>query len=146
MSSTVQSLQIDTLWRDGLIKQISGFTLLGLAVLGLLMSLRKQWTRFKWGDFAYWRLMHAVLGVLILLVLLSHTGLNLGDNLNMALMLVFLGLAGVGGLAGGAIVVERRLSRSLGQRLRSWSTWLHIGLFWPLPALLSYHILSVYYF
>lgn len=145
-AESVQTWRLDLLWRDGLWKQISGYTLAGLSLLGLLVSLRKRWKRFGFGDFGYWRVFHTGLGLLVLTLLAAHTGLHLGVNLNFALMSVFLGLALAGGVSGLAIVVERKLSRSLGKRLRAWTTWAHIALFWPLPALLGFHIASVYYF
>jgi nitrite reductase (NADH) large subunit len=36
--------------------------------------------------------------------------------------------------------------RAGGARARRISLWLHILACWPLPALLGFHILSVYYF
>src|SRR5690606_38802342 len=51
----------ERIWNDGFAKQVSGFSLLGLALVGLLPSLRKRIAAFRWGAFARWRLMHVVL-------------------------------------------------------------------------------------
>ena len=136
----------DFLWRDGLLKQISGFTLLGLVVIGLVVSLRKRVPKVTWGGFDYWRLVHIVLGVLALLVLVGHTSLALGHNLNQWLMLDFLAAAALGGLATLVIAWQHRMARSPGKRLRDILYWSHVVILWPLPVLLSFHILSVYYF
>ena len=60
----------DLLWRDGFIKQVTGFSLLGVVTVGLVLSLRKRFKRFSWlGEFASWRLVHLLLGMLALTVL-----------------------------------------------------------------------------
>lgn len=139
------SFSPDRLWTDSLYKQISGFTLVGLSVLGMILSLRKR-TRFSLGRFTHWRLVHVLLGLSALALLMAHTGLRLGNNLNQALMLNFLALAALGALAGGVIALERKLPSLWGGRLRRWWSWGHILVLWPLPALLGFHILAVYYY
>lgn len=134
------------LWSDGLYKQISGFSLLGLTVVGLYLSLNKRVKRLSFGKFNVWRLVHTVLGLLCLVILLAHTGLRLGENLNGYLMANFLALAGVGAVTGMVIASESALGAMVGKRLRRWCSWGHIALFWPLPTLLAFHVISVYYF
>lgn len=136
---------LDRLWTDGLYKQISGFSLVGLSVLGMTLSLRKR-TPIKLGSFNAWRLLHILLGLSALALLVLHTGLSLGNNLNRWLMLNFLALAGLGAMAGGVIALERKLAGPWGGRLRRWWSWGHILVLWPLPALLGFHILAVYYY
>ncbi len=138
--------QFDPLWSDGLYKQVSGFSLLALSLLGLGLSLNKRMPRLSWGSFNVWRLLHAALGVLCLMVLLAHTGLRLGENLNAYLMSNFLALALLGGLSAAVIAGESSLGARLGKRLRRWCAWAHIAMFWPLPTLLTFHVISVYYF
>jgi nitrite reductase (NADH) large subunit len=41
--------KMDALWRSGALKQTTGFTLLGLGLAGLGLSLRKRIRRFAWG-------------------------------------------------------------------------------------------------
>jgi nitrite reductase (NADH) large subunit len=144
--SVVPDLHLDRLWRDGLLKQVSGFSLLGLSLFALLLSLRKRIRRFQLGQFAWWRVVHAVLGLLTLLTLFAHTGFRLGEHLNFALMLSFLFIGISGALAGGITAVQERLDIVMARRLRSMGNWLHLVLFWPLPVLLGFHILAVYYF
>ncbi len=145
-ASVADTLQWDALWREGLLKQISGYTLLGMSVLVLLLSLRKRLTRFTWLDFSIWRVVHALLGGGAIAALILHTGLRLGENLNFYLMAAFLGLLGVGGLAAGVIAMEHRMNTTLARRLRSLSLWGHILLFWPVPVLLGFHVLKTYFF
>ena len=65
----------DVLYRDGWWRQVTGFALLGCALLAAGFSFRKRWTRVRWGDLAWWRLGHGLAGVLALIVLAAHTGL-----------------------------------------------------------------------
>jgi nitrite reductase (NADH) large subunit len=139
-------LRLDTLWRDALIKQISGFSLLALGLLVSLISLRKRVRRVSFGSFSRWRSLHVLLGILAVLTLVAHTGLRLGHQLNAYLMLTFVSLLLVGGLASGVTGLQHRLPREFAQQSRSLSLWAHILLIWPLPVLLGFHILKVYWF
>lgn len=138
--------QIDVLWRDGFWKQASGFTLVGLVVISLGLSLRKRIKRFTLGEFGHWRAVHAVLGTISLVALVTHTGFRLGNNFNFVLMLNFVALALVGALAGAITAAERRLSPAAAKRLRSFWTGTHIALAWPLPVLVGLHVVIAYYF
>ena len=138
--------QLDFLWRESFWKQATGFTLVGLALISLLLSLRKRIRRFSWGEFGHWRAFHAALGTLTLVVLVSHTGFRLGHNFNFVLMANFLVLALVGALAGAVTTLERRLSPLAAKRLRAFWTGAHIAMAWPLPVLVVVHILMAYYF
>jgi nitrite reductase (NADH) large subunit len=133
------------LWTDGFWRQVSGYTLLSLGLLALLLSLRKRWSRLVFGDFGIWRVLHVVLGLSILGVLVLHTGLRLGNNFNFLLLASFFLLTKLGSLASAVVAVETRPTRA-SRRWKQWSTLAHIVLTWPLPALLGFHILSVYYF
>jgi len=140
------SVRWDQLWRDGLIKQISGFALLGIALLVSVISLRKRVSRLSFGTFSGWRIVHVVAGALTAGLLIAHTGLRLGDNLNLLLILTFLALLAVGSVASGVIGLQHILPRTAAKRTREVSLWLHILLLWPLPALLGFHILKTYWF
>jgi len=136
----------DELWRDGLFKQISGFTILGLVAVGLLVSIRKRVEAVTAGKFDYWRVAHIALGVLALLVLVAHTGFRLGNQLNMMLMLNFLLLAAIGAYAGRVIAVEHRMTTKQARKQRRLWNGLHIYLVWSFPVLLGFHVLKTYYF
>jgi len=77
--------------------------------------------------------------------LIAHTGGRLGSNLNFALNAVFLGVVGVGAIAGTMIALEHRIGPAATRLRRSW-TWSHILFFWPLPMLLILHVFKTYYF
>ena len=146
-TSTVQvPWRWDMLWTTSLYKQISGFTLLGLSVLVLILSLRKRIRWIKLGDFPLWRLAHVLLGGFAVFVLLVHTGFRLGSNLNFMLMMCFTGLIFVGAVTAGVIAMEHKLEAAAVKQIRSAGLWLHILLFWPLPVLLGFHIFKTYYF
>lgn len=139
-------LQWDWLWRDGLAKQITGFTVLGLALLVSSLSLRKRLPAITLGGFDLWRALHLALGVLAVLVLVAHTGLRLGYGLDRWLMLAMVGLLLVGALGGAVIAIEHRLPRRLARRGRRLAVWGHILLLWPLPVLLGFHVLKGYWY
>lgn len=137
---------LEFFWNDGFWQQVTGFSLLGLTLIGLLLSARKRVRRVQWGAFAWWRVAHIGLGLAALLVLFAHTGMSLGSNLNQWLIVDFLAIAALGALASVIVAVEHKLPLTWAGRLRRQMGWLHILLFWPLPVLLITHIVSVYYF
>lgn len=145
-ADSVQSplFKISQLWTDGFLKKVTGFTLMGLSLLALLLPLRKRIKRFSWLHFGIWRMVHAVLGLLCLVVLLAHTGFSMGDNLNFWLMFCFLGLNIVGALAGGFVAMEEKLSGPRSRWVRKLLTQAHIVFFWPFPVLLAFHVLKVF--
>ena len=141
-----QGWRWDALWRDGFIKQVTGFSLAGLAVAGLVLSLRKRIGRLAFGHFALWRNLHVALGLAAVGALLLHTGGRLGHGLNALLMGIFLLLIIAGGAAAVLAATEHRLAPAQAKRLRGGLNWLHILAFWPLPALLGFHVLKTYYY
>lgn len=150
-AESVQGLwrQVDLLWRSDLLRQITGFTLLGLTLIGLTFSLRKRWARFQWGSYRFWRTLHGVLGASVLIAMAVHTGMSLGENLNFVLACVFLATALLGSLTGIASSLEAKAEGNRAMQLRIWRprlTRLHTWLFWPLPALIAIHIFSFYWF
>ena len=138
----------DILWRDGLFKQISVFTVLGLFAVGLLLSPRKRIKKLSaLGKFDGWRLVHIVLGVLVILALVAHTGFRLGDGLNFLLLATFSATLVLGALSTGVIALEHRIDGSqVRRRLRRQSVLWHILLFWPVPVLLGWHVLKSYWY
>ncbi|GAB1269328.1 hypothetical protein NBRC116493_25810 [Aurantivibrio infirmus] len=141
---SVQQKSLSWLWTDSRLKQISGFSLLSATVIGLILSLRKRLGWSFLGKFSRWRTIHAGIGALTLLILFAHTGMHLGENLNRLLMLNFLMAATLGAIAGIAIGLLK--NSGLRSKVRRASFWLHIVTIWPLPVLVSAHIVSTYYF
>lgn len=144
-SSSVQGgFHPDVLWRHGGFRQITGFSLLALAVLASLLSARKRIRRLSFGPFSSWRIAHAAIGGLSLLMVGVHTGARMGDNLNFALVTCFIALNVAGGLAGTWAALEPKLS--VRRRWRAALVTAHVLAVGPLPALVGFHVLSVYYF
>lgn len=147
VADSVQTTPLfEKLWNDKFWKQVTGFTLLGMTLIGLFMSLRKRIPWVSFGDFAYWRLLHIGLGFACVATLIGHTGLHLGSNLNQILMINFLSVICLGAIAGALFSMSHSLGAHSGKRLKKFWTWVHIVVTWPLPVLLGYHIISVYYF
>lgn len=140
---------LDRFWRDDVLKQWTGYGLVGIAVLGGLLSARKRLRWFSFGSFGAYRTLHTLTGLLATAGLLAHTGMRFGSNFNFALMALFVGLVAVGAGAGVATSLEANPSGAWAQRARRWRrplTWGHMLLFWPLPLLLGLHVFAVYYF
>lgn len=145
-NSVITTGWFENIWSDKFWKQVTGFSLLGLSAIGLLISLRKRFKSFNLGHFAHWRLIHSLLGLCCLSLLIFHTGFHLGSNLNQALMINFLFVLLAGAIAGSTIAVSHKLKPKQSRQLRNIWTWTHILLTWPLPVLIATHIFTVYYF
>ena len=145
-SSVLSPGFLEFLWNDKFWKQVTGFSLLGLTMIGLLMSLRKRLNIKRLGKFAYWRLLHVALGLICAITLILHTGMHLGENLNRMLMFNFLAVLVFGSLAGFVISLSHNLNAVKSQSIRRFWSWVHVLITWPLPVLLGTHILTVYYF
>ena len=147
VSDSVQSSAfLEFLWNDKYWKQVTGFTLLGMSLVGLVVSLRKRIKRLEFGKFAYWRFVHIFLGVACTMTLVLHTGMHFGDNLNQILMINFISVLLLGGIAGAMLGLSHKLNANQSMSLRRFFSWCHILVTWPLPVLLAIHILTVYYY
>ena len=133
-----------TLLQDFFWKQVTGYSLTACLALSLVITVRKRTRLLKKLSYASLRVVHVGLATAALAVLIAHTGFHRGSNLNLALFCVFLTASASGALAGLLTGLERRLPI----RLRGWRrpvTLWHILLLWPLPVLIVFHIVSVYY-
>ncbi|MBT24889.1 FAD-dependent oxidoreductase [Thalassobius sp. S69A] len=139
------------LWQDNIVKQYSGFILLGLTLMAFAIGLRKRF-RFmdRLGGFDGWRLVHIGIGLATLAGLFAHTGFNLGSGWNLALAVFFIGAILIGSVAGLATGADHELrARRIGSARkppRKMPTWLHILALWPLPVLILFHVLASYAF
>lgn len=146
-NSSNADISIDLLWRDGLIKQITGYSIIAMVVIGLTISLRKRWKKLReTGSYSYWRLFHIVVGALIVVSLLLHTGFRTGSGLNFWLMFFFLGLIIAGSFYTAILSQQHRLASAQSITAKKRTLNWHIFLFWPVPVLLGFHILKVYWF
>ena len=147
MSTSIEAgPSIDFLWRDAWWKQVSGYTLLALcaASLPLLASqalealharrlselaipAHRAWRRHDRRGWCPYRLPD-------------------GANLNYALMACFVGVVALGSLAALVTSLEHRLPAPYGGLLRRSWTWAHILVFWPMPLLVAFHVLTVYFY
>jgi len=148
-SQSVQTnWSIDFLWTDSVWKQVTGYTILALTVIGMGMSLRKRWQKVvRTGNFAWWRIMHLGTGLLALTLLFVHTGMNAGEHFNFLLMLSFLGALVIGSAVGLLTVIENRMpDATSAYHAKTWLKNAHIAIVWPLPVLIAIHIVLAYYF
>jgi nitrite reductase (NADH) large subunit len=136
----------EALWRSSLFRQVTGYTIVALFLVGLLLSARKRLSWFRWGSFGGYRALHTCLGLASVVALCVHTGLRFGSHLNFALMTVFVGAALTGAVAGVSAALEGGPRSHRARVARGLMSRLHIWMLWPLPALLAFHILAAYYF
>jgi len=146
-STSVQNFNIDVLWSDPLYKQITGYTLAGTTLFGvILLTLRKRSNIKKMGNMVYWRINHVALSLFALTILFLHTGINTGSNLNFYLLLFFILASLVGVFASLLNAFEHKISPYRVKQWRGHFNKMHIITSWPLPVLLGFHITSTYYF
>lgn len=140
---------VDVLWRNDTARQVTGFSTLGLMSASMIFSLRKRLPKFSLGSYGFWRAMHGLLGVAMLVGVGVHTGMRLGANLNFVLGIFVLAVAFMGALAGIVSSLETKVNGTLLMRIRWWRpviTKIHFWITWPVPALIAFHILSFYWF
>lgn len=137
------------LWRDNIVKQWSGFILLGIMCGAMLIGLRKRF-RFmdRLGGYDGWRLVHIGIGLITVAGFFAHTGFRLGTNWNLMLGIGFILTLIMGAAAGLATGGDHRLrAQGIGtarKPARRLPTWLHIFAIWPLPVLILFHVLTIY--
>jgi nitrite reductase (NADH) large subunit len=135
-------------WRITEDARVSGFALLGVCALALLLPARKRVPWLRRGNIGWYRLLHAGVGLSAVALMAAHTGVSLGDNFNRALALVFLGVVGTGAVVGMIAAVEAGAGRAAllarrGRPLIAWSHWL---LLWVLPVMVAFHVVATYYY
>lgn len=143
-ADSVQSsyYQLTKIWQEKLTKQITGYSLAGISVLSLVISLRKRVKWINFGNYGWWRALHTSLGTLTLVFLFFHTGFHGGENLNLWLFICFVALNTAGAMT--AFTVAKDSSSLLGRRMRSLALRFHLIFLWPYPLLLGFHIAKTY--
>ena len=134
---------------DFFMRQVTGFTILGLTLFAGLISMRKRIRKVNFGKFSIWRILHGIFGLTSIIVLMFHTGFSAGKNLNFLLFTTFTFINFLGFLTGMASAFEYFGLSRLEAFCRKWKqqiTFLHILAFWPLPVLITFHIIQAYYF
>jgi nitrite reductase (NADH) large subunit len=135
--------------RSGLWRQITGFTILGLSLFAAAISLRKRFKFFRFGSYNWWRISHAIFALLSLIILMAHTGFNPGKNINAYLFWTFTTMNLFGVITGFTTSFEFYGTNKVAAFCRRWRrqiTFIHFLVFWPLPVLITFHILQAYYF
>lgn len=144
--TSVEDSPVRQLWTDNLARQWTGYALLGLVTLSMVVTLFKRGPRSLVRHFRGARNAHLLLTLAMALLLWVHTGLQRSNNLNFALLSSAVALVALGGLTSLLAGLEPRFPTL---RLKAWKRRLggwHLYAAWPLPVLLAFHILSVYYF
>ena len=124
--------------------EYSGYGILGLGVIGLLISLPRRYDWVRKFDSGTFRLIHVWLGGLALILLFLHTGFSMGSIHTIILMICFLALFIMGSAAGITISLQDKFSPAQTYSYKKGFKWIHIIVSWPLPVLLLTHILSTY--
>ena len=139
--SSVDTIWFDVsvLWRDGGWRQVTGYSLLACLFLMLGLSARKRLKPFRLSSAAFWRWCHALTGTVLLLLVGVHTALAWGGLLTTLLLGLLIGASLLG-------AVSASVGPGGSPGTRRMIFWGHLLLVWPLPVLLGFHILSVYWF
>jgi nitrite reductase (NADH) large subunit len=138
-------------WRDNIVKQWSGYILLGIICAAMVIGLRKRIRALdRLGGYDGWRLVHIAVGLLAISGFFVHTGFRLGENWNFLLGIAFIATLLMGAFAGFATGGDHKL-RGLGvgtsrKPARRLPTAFHILAVWPLPVLILFHVLAIYAF
>ena len=139
---------LEQLWNDSIWQQWTGYLLLGVSLIGLLIvAALKNRLLQRFGNYCNWQLAHVVLGLVCILILFTHTGFRLGDNLNAMLMVFYLASLVLGALTGiviGGVTQFKKMGFNLTRKMRIIPIRAHVIALLPLPALLITHILIVY--
>jgi nitrite reductase (NADH) large subunit len=138
-----RGIHADVLWSAGPAQQATGYGIVLLSLLSLVLTLRKRWARFSRGSVAGLRVLHGALGAAAMVCLACHTGLRMGERLNRLLAVDFLAAAALGGVAAAATALGDPIA---GAARRALVTRAHLFLLLPLPVLVALHVLGVYYF
>lgn len=134
-----QTLITDFTW-----KQVTGYSMTVLALLSVLMTVRKRSSWLQKLDFRGLRVVHVISATAALAVLVAHTGFHKGHHLNLWLFWSFL----LASLSGSFVGVVTGAEAQLPLVVRSWKrplTFVHILCLWPLPLLIAFHIVAVYW-
>jgi nitrite reductase (NADH) large subunit len=132
----------DFLLRDPGAQQTTGFALVGLALLAMLLPLRRRLGKRLPGSGNMWRLIHGLIGASLLAGVLVHSSGRMGQGLNGALSVATLAFT----LAGAALAFGWRRAPPQPAAVRRVLRPLHLLLLWPALGLMLAHVLAVYYF
>jgi nitrite reductase (NADH) large subunit len=132
----------DFLWREPGPQQATGFALVGLFLVALLLPLRNRLGARVPGSGNLWRVVHVLVGVLLVLALAVHGSARAGQGLNLAVSVATAALV----VAGGAAALGWRAAPPQRRAVRGWLRPLHRLLLWPALGLIAAHVLAVYYF
>lgn len=136
---------IDVLWRGFIPKQVTGYLLLtlmiGAFVPALLRRLQRNNRKPQKLSLMSW---HLIAVCVVVATFIVHTGARTGYGLNAVLGASFAATLLLGGFAslGWKYGSRSQQLRTISANIRS----LHWAVLFPLPAILVFHILKVYYF
>ena len=144
--SVAHAWPIEQLWTNNFYKQITGFSILGLMLVGLLVSARKRIRKLKVGSLATWRMGHMAVGLLAIVLLYLHTGLSAGSNLNLALLSLFIASILLGGITMLAKLRSGAAPSDVMSKTHTRLNRFHIVIAAFIPAVLIVHVVSGYYY
>lgn len=144
--SSIKDFSIKEWLFDDTHRQISGYVGIGFVAIGLIISIRKRFELFKWGDYANWRLFHIIVGSIALIAIFTHTALSMGKNMSFSILAIFMTvlITGVFTMFVKAFVKanpDKTLS-VMEKRVNQVHIWVSLAM----PAVLISHILASYYY
>jgi len=136
---------VDTLWRNEVVRQVTGYSLLSLLLLAFIPAWKRRAQREQRKPQSRSLISWHVLAVTsVMIVFTLHTGVRIGHGANAQLGIMF---ATTLLLGGAAALTWRSASRSTShRRVAENIRALHWALLFPLPIVLVFHLVQVYYF
>ncbi len=132
----------DFLLREPMAQQITGFALVALGLMAMILPLRRKLARRVPGSGNLWRMIHGLVGVSLLAGVLVHSGGRMGQGLNGALSVATLAFT----VAGAGLALAWRRAPPQPAVVRRVLRPVHLLLLWPALGLMLAHVLAVYYF
>jgi len=139
----------EVLWTDTRLQTLTGYALLGVFALAMLLPLIKLWGRRRLAAAPQaavriqsgGRLFHAAVGLAAVALGLVHSGGRLGANFNVLLAASTAALLGLGAVS--TVMVAGALRSRLAVRLGTGARLVHMALLWPVLALVGIHLFAV---
>ena len=127
-------------------KQVSGGTLVFIMLLMMTLTLKRIYPQKVPFSFHSHRMRHIILGAILPLILLVHTGAHRGENFNALLLTIFISSLITGILATFITALGFYLPRNIFIETKKWLLRLHLVALALLPLFLLIHIVRVYLF
>lgn len=135
---------LDVLWRDSVVRQITGYLLFAAIIFSAWWGMRRRSKRLTNAPSKLTLKGHAFIAATAVVIWFAHTGGRMGYELNFWLFLSFAAVLIVGAASATLWILAAKKDKA--RVALPWLRQLHWLALFPLPALLLFHIIKTYYF